>query len=170
MERSGNNRRNNKRNWNGRHSQEEGRKKNEKRGGNKNLEPKQQGHRAETKLPQHVHEDMQRDLESIKELKQREVICPICSKAIDDLASALADRRTGEPVHFDCVLADLQNRETLEENQQVTYIGQGRFAIVHFPNMQDTKKFSIVKIIEWEEKDKKFDWRQEIAGMYSQVH
>ena len=24
--------------------------------------------------------------------------------------------------------------------------------------------------IEWEEKDKKFDWRQEIAGMYSQVH
>ncbi len=170
MERSGNNRRNNKRNWNGRHSQEEGRKKNEKRGGNKNLESKQQGHRSETKLPQHVHEDMQRDLESIKELKQREVTCPICGKSIDDLASALADKRTGEPVHFDCVLEELQNRETLEENQQVTYIGQGRFAVVHFPNMQDTKKFSIVKIIEWEEKDKKFDWRQEIAGMYSQVH
>ena len=170
MERSGNSRRNNKRNWNGRHSQEEGRKKNEKRGGNKNLESKQQGHRSETKLPQHVHEDMQRDLESIKELKQREVTCPICGKSIDDLASALADKRTGEPVHFDCVLEELQNRETLEENQQVTYIGQGRFAVVHFPNMQDTRKFSIVKIIEWEEKDKKFDWRQEIAGMYSQVH
>jgi DNA repair exonuclease SbcCD ATPase subunit len=170
MERSGNNRRNNKRNWNGRHSQEEGRKKNEKRGGNKNLESKQQGHRSETKLPQHVHEDMQRDLESIKELKQREVTCPICGKSIDDLASALADKRTGEPVHFDCVLEELQKRETLGENQQVTYIGQGRFAVVHFPNMQDTRKFSIVKIIEWEEKDKKFDWRQEIAGMYSQVH
>lgn len=170
MERSGNNRRNNKRNWNGRHSQEEGRKKNEKRGGNKNLESRQQGHRSETKLPQHVHEDMQRDLESIKELKQREVTCPICGKSIDDLASALADKRTGEPVHFDCVLEELQNRETLGENQQVTYIGQGRFAVVHFPNMQDTRKFSIVKIIEWEEKDKKFDWRQEIAGMYSQVH
>jgi DNA repair exonuclease SbcCD ATPase subunit len=170
MERSGNNRRNNKRNWNGRHSQEEGRKKNEKRGGNKNLESRQQGHRGETKLPQHVHEDMQRDLESIKELKQREVTCPICGKSIDDLASALADKRTGEPVHFDCVLEELQKRETLGENQQVTYIGQGRFAVVHFPNMQDTRKFSIVKIIEWEEKDKKFDWRQEIAGMYSQVH
>ena len=170
MERSGNGRRNNKRNWNGRHSQEEGRKKNEKRGSSRNHEPKQQNHRTETKLPQHVHEDMQRDLESIKELKQREVICPKCGKPIEDLVSALADKNTGAPIHFDCVLADLKERESLGENQQVTYIGQGRFAIVHFPNMQDTKKFSIVRIIEWEEKDKKFDWRQEIAGLYSQVH
>ena len=169
MERSGNNRRNNKRNWNGRHSQGEGRKKNERRGGNRNYEGKQ-NHRAETKLPRHVHEDMQRDLESIKELKQREVICPKCGKPIEDLVSALADKGTGAPVHFDCVLEDLRSREPLKENQQVAYIGQGRFAVVHFPNTQDTRNFSIVRIIEWEEKDKKFDWRQEIAGMYSQVH
>ena len=97
-------------------------------------------------------------------------ICEYCNQPIEELSSAIAAKENGNPAHFDCVLADLQNRETLGENQQVTYIGQGRFAIVHFPNMQDTKKFSIVKIIEWEEKDKKFDWRQEIAGMFSQVH
>lgn len=169
MERSGNGRRNSKRNWNGRHSHAEGRKRNERRGGNRNHEARQH-HRSETKLPQHVHEDMLRDLESIKELKQREVICPKCGKLIDDLASALADRGTGNPVHFDCVLEELQKGETLGAQQQVTYIGQGRFAVVHFPNVHDTKKFSIVRIIEWEEKERKPDWRQEIAGMYSQIH
>ncbi|MBP3416823.1 MAG: hypothetical protein IKK79_07225 [Spirochaetaceae bacterium] len=169
MERSGNSRRNNRRNWNNRHSQEEGRKKNNKRGGNRNHEARQPQN-PETRLPQYVHEGMQRNLESIKELKQREVVCSKCGKQIEDLSSALADKATGNPVHFDCVLDEIQRQVELEANQRVTYIGQGRFAVVHFPNIHDTRKFSIVRIIEWEEKDKKFDWRQEIAGMYSQVH
>lgn len=169
MERSGNGRRNNKRNGSNR-SREEGRKKNERRGGNRHQETRPGGRKSEVRLPQHVHEGMQKDLEAIRELKQREVVCGKCGKRIDDLSSALADKNTGAPVHFDCVLEELQGREQLQENHRVTYIGQGRFAVVHFPNAHDTKNFSIVRIIEWEERDKKFDWRQEIAGMYSQVH
>lgn len=169
MERSSNGRRNNRRNGSGR-SREEGRKKNERRGGNRHQEGRSGGRKSEVKLPQHVHEGMQKDLEAIKELKQREIVCSKCGKRIEDISSALADKNTGAPVHFDCVLEELQQREPLQENQRVTYIGQGRFAVVHFPNAHDTKNFSIVRIIEWEERDKKFDWRQEIAGMYSQVH
>lgn len=167
MERSRNNRRN-KRGWTGRHSQDEGRRKNEKQGGTRNQD--RQFYRPRTKLPQFVHEEMQKDLESIRELKEREVLCAKCQKKIEDLSSALADKVSGNPVHFDCVLDEIKQRERLAENQQITYIGQGRFAVVYFPNPKDTRNFSIVRIIEWEERDKKFDWREEISGMYSQVH
>ncbi len=167
MERSGSGRRNGGRSGNGRHSQDEGRKKSDRRGKGRGQDSR---HRAHTKLPQHVYDEMQKDLEAIRELKDREVVCAKCGKRIDDLSSALADKMTGTPVHFDCVLEELQQRERLQENQRVTYIGQGRFAVVCFPDEHDTKNFSIVRIIEWEERDKKFEWRQEIAGMYSQVH
>lgn len=167
MERSGNGRRSGRRNGGGRHSQDEGRKRSDRRGKGRGQDSR---HRVQARLPQQVHEEMQRDLEAIKELKEREVLCVKCEKRIEELSSALADRASGMPIHFDCALEELQQRERLGENQQITYIGQGRFAVVSFPDARDTKKFSIVRIIEWESRDTKFDWRQEIASMYSQIH
>jgi len=72
-------------------------------------------------------------------------------------------------VHFDCVLQFLQNTENLDPNEKITYIGQGRFGVVHFENPHDLRKFTIIRIIEWEERDKKYPWRAEIASLYSQV-
>lgn len=96
-------------------------------------------------------------------------ICAYCGEAILDLPAALADRQTGNPVHFDCVLKKLNESETLKQNEKIVYIGQGRFAVAYFDNPHDLRKFSIIRIIEWEEKDKKFEWRSSIAGLYSQV-
>ncbi len=104
-----------------------------------------------------------------REIISQEFVCPICNKQIVDLASSLADRKTGEPLHFDCILKQLQETEKLEQNQKITYIGQGRFAVVYFKNPQDTREFSIIRIIEWEEREKKFDWRSKIASQFSQV-
>jgi len=36
---------------------------------------------------------------------QPAVFCPVCQKQIFDLASALASKNGGQPVHFDCALA-----------------------------------------------------------------
>jgi len=97
-------------------------------------------------------------------------VCPRCGEPIQDLASALADKSTGAPVHFDCVLKFLQEAEKINENEKLLYIGQGRFAVVVYDDPADKRKFTIVRQIEWEGRDTRAEWRCEIAGHYSQVH
>lgn len=106
---------------------------------------------------------------SIVELKAREIICPKCGKRIDDVAGAIHDKTAGVPVHFDCVMNELQSQEKLEQNEKIAYIGQGRFGILYFENPRDQRKFTIKKIIEVEDRDSKPEWRNEYSGLYSQV-
>ena len=84
------------------------------------------------------------------------------------MTNAISDSE-GKPMHFDCVIESLKERETLVPGQQMTYIGNGRFAIVSFENPRDLRKFKIEKIIEYEDKDKSVSWREEMANLYSQV-
>lgn len=107
--------------------------------------------------------------EQLQQIELDTFICPRCSQPITDLPSALADKSSGAPVHFDCVLQFLQNAEELKQNEKITYIGQGRFAVTFFENPHDLRKFSIVRLIEWEDRDKAYDWRETISGLYSQV-
>jgi hypothetical protein len=112
--------------------------------------------------------------------------CPYCGKPIKDLSAAIADRNTGEPVHFDCVAARIAEGETLDSGDVVTYIGGGRFGIVHFPGMirdavqgrntggangdsYDTKNFQIKKIFEWEDKENRAPWRKDVGDHFSVV-
>ena len=106
---------------------------------------------------------------AINEIKSREIICPKCNMPITDVSSAMTDKVTGKPVHFDCVLAQLKQNERVGENEKIAYIGQGRFAVLYYENPRDQKKFVIKKIIEWEDRDQKSEWRDELSGLYSQV-
>lgn len=114
---------------------------------------------AQNRAPKEVFEHHQLDTP----------VCPMCGEIITDLPAALAEKQTGAPVHFDCVLKHLNENETLGQNEKITYIGQGRFAVAHFENPHDLRRFTIVRIIEWEERDKKYEWRSSIANLYSQV-
>lgn len=107
--------------------------------------------------------------QAILEIKGREVICPCCNQQINDIASALTDKSTGQPAHFECVLNQVQSSETVGENEKIAYIGQGRFGILYFENPRDQRKFTIKKIIEWEERDKVSPWRSELSELYSKV-
>jgi hypothetical protein len=93
--------------------------------------------------------------------------CPWCGKQIKDITTALTDKDTGLPVHFDCVLARISEAETLEANDSVCYIGGGRFGIVHYNNPPDTKDFVIKKVYEWELKDSNNEWRRPISEYFS---
>jgi hypothetical protein len=99
--------------------------------------------------------------------------CPWCGKPIRDLASAMADKDSGEPVHFDCVAARIAQSEILEKGDAVIYIGGGRFGVVHFggaenqSRSEDGKSFTIKKIIEWENKDNRAEWRSTVSDHYS---
>ena len=118
--------------------------------------------------------------------------CPWCGKPIRDISSAMADRDTGVPVHFDCVAERIAGGESLDKGDVITYIGGGRFGIVNFGtgpessghrgdgprlaqdperryagSQQGNREFTIKKIIEWENKDKRADWRSVICDHYS---
>jgi len=113
--------------------------------------------------------------------------CPFCGRPIRDISSAIADKDTGLPVHFDCVISRITGNERLERGDSVTYIGGGRFGIVNFKTADETTnhrpegqrntpapftktsgcEFKIKKIIEWENREKKAEWRFEICDHYS---
>jgi hypothetical protein len=100
--------------------------------------------------------------------------CPYCGKPIKDLSAALSDKSSGAAVHFDCVIARIAENEILEKGDAVSYIGGGRFGVVHFTNPSDlpgrspaSHKFTIKKIFEWEDKENRAEWRKFIADHYS---
>ena len=93
--------------------------------------------------------------------------CPFCGKPIQDIASALSDKASGKAVHFDCIIAKLNKEEILEKGDFISYIGGGRFGIVRYTSPGDSKKFTIKKILEWENKDERPQWRSSITDIYS---
>jgi len=100
-------------------------------------------------------------------------ICPWCGKPIRDMSSAIEDRDTGVPVHFDCVTARITFGEKLEKGETIAYIGGGRFGIISFgssgfsQNKTEYGDFTIKKIIEWESKDRRAEWRSVICDHFS---
>ena len=158
-------RRNRKRsNWNNQRNQQ-GKNQNQ----NQNSEQKQ---KKVFQFNQTAYENEEAKLErqkAIQELKAREVICAKCGQPITEIASSLCDKKTGEPIHFECALNEVQTGETLGENEKIAYIGQGRFGVLYYENPRDQRKFTIKKIIEWEDREKTSEWRDELSGLYSKV-
>jgi hypothetical protein len=93
-------------------------------------------------------------------------LCPRCGMPIEDLPSALTDKESGNPVHFDCIVARIAEGETLMDGDKVVYLGGGRFGVVHFENNQEPKNFQVRKTIQWEEKDKRAPWRRDVSDLY----
>lgn len=115
-------------------------------------------------------EQIREDEEAIREFKLlNQPACALCGQPVKDMSCALNVKSSGGPVHFDCALESVAKNESLGQGDKVAYIGQGRFAVIHYANIHDTKHFSIRKIIDWEEKDSKPAWRSEMADLYSKV-
>jgi hypothetical protein len=103
--------------------------------------------------------------------------CPWCGKQITDITTAISDKDTGLPVHFDCVLARITAEwenlkqmsavEKEETDESVCYIGGGRFGVVHYNSTSDIGSFTIKKIFEWEIKDSNTEWRRPISEYFS---
>jgi len=134
-------------------------------------EPKLQKKRVFRPTIQSVsQEQIREDAEAIKKFKaENQPVCPKCGNPVLDMSTAIFDTATGQPIHFDCMLSQISHSEKLEQGDKVTYIGQGRFGIVNFPDPRDQKKFTIKKIIDIESKETKAEWRGEMADLYSRV-
>ncbi len=108
-------------------------------------------------------------LRAIQELKSRSLVCPVCGEPLTDVAGAMTDRESGAPAHFDCIIRKIGSAESLGDNEKIAYIGQGRFGILYFENPRDQRHFKIRKIIEWEPRDARGEWRDELSSLYSQI-
>ena len=95
------------------------------------------------------------------------VSCAWCDKPIKDIATAISEPETNKPVHFDCVINRITEKEYLEKGDSIYYLGGGRFGIIHLNNPQNTKNFSIKKVFEWEDKENRGGWRDEICSRFS---
>lgn len=125
------------------------------------------------------HNEIQRILQkdtlenenAIRKYRSNVKVCAICKLPMkaDEVNSAVSDKVSQSPSHFDCVLKQVSESEKLEPNEKIAYIGQGRFAVICFENPHDTKHFSIKKIIEWENRDNRVEWRNEISSLFSQI-
>ena len=120
-------------------------------------------------ITQEEFEAQKKREQAIQEFKAKEVVCPKCGQVITDLASAMADKTSGSPIHFECVMSELEKSETVGRNEKIAYIGQGRFGILYFENPRDQRHFTIKKIIDWESREQKSEWRQEMSGLYSHI-
>jgi hypothetical protein len=87
--------------------------------------------------------------------------CPLCGKPIMDISSALAEKASKAPAHFDCVLNSLSEIEKLGSQERLVYLGCGSFAVVE-GNPQTPQKFAIIRKIQYEERDSKPDWRKDL--------
>jgi hypothetical protein len=93
--------------------------------------------------------------------------CPYCGRPIRDIAVAISDPDSGEAIHFDCIIAKIVEYEPLAKGDTIAYIGGGRFGVVHFNSQRDKPLFTIIKILEWEKKDNRAEWRKSISDHYS---
>jgi len=95
------------------------------------------------------------------------VTCLWCGKPIKEFSTALTDPESGKPVHFDCAVSRISERENLEKGDAIGYIGGGRFGVIHFSNPQNAKKFKIKKILEWENNEIRSEWRVTLCEHFS---
>ena len=86
--------------------------------------------------------------------------CPICNKSVKFMLTAISVGEDNKPAHFDCVLKQISEDETLELKEKIIYIGNGKFAIV---NGKSGKDLSIRKTIQYEEKESKGEWRRKLS-------
>lgn len=98
-----------------------------------------------------------------------QLVCSKCGLPIQEITQAVSGRLDGTVMHFDCVIQQLCEEEKLGDGEKITYIGQGRFGVLYFENPHDMKHFKIRKIIEWEKREEKAEFRNQMADLYSQV-
>lgn len=153
---------------NKKHSNWNNQKSNNSQNNNKSVETKQKTFQFNRNYYEDENNRKERQ-KAIQEIKAREIICPKCGQPINDIATALTDKASGSPVHFDCVFAEVEKNETLGQNEKIAYIGQGRFGVLSYENIRDQRHFQIKKIIEWENKDNTVEWRDEISSLYSKI-
>lgn len=82
----------------------------------------------------------------VQTVKETGDVCAICGRKIDTIAAAMLSPE-GQTVHFDCVLDQLKKDNPVRDNQTISYVGKGSFAICE---KGEDGKWTIVSRIQYE--------------------
>jgi len=107
--------------------------------------------RRNTRRGAHRSSNRKEDTEKSR-LPEWETPCPLCGEPIKDIASAITERTSGNPAHFDCVMKKIAEEEEVQEDEKICYLGNGSFGIIQKRNSKQMN-FFIRKRIQYEEKD-----------------
>jgi len=102
--------------------------------------------------------------------EQRELsTCPLCGKPLYDLSTALsANKETGEPAHFDCVLERVLASESLGAGEKIVYLGSGAFGVIEYTDRSESA-FVVKRRIQWEKEGEKREWRKNLSSRISSL-
>lgn len=89
--------------------------------------------------------------------------CGVCGKPIRDILSAIFHPEKEGPVHFDCVMREISEKETLQNGEKLSYLGSGVFAIIRPAPGSEKAGFVIRKKIQFEDKEKAAAWRKTLS-------
>ncbi|TVR32776.1 MAG: hypothetical protein EA404_06675 [Spirochaetaceae bacterium] len=89
--------------------------------------------------------------------------CPVSGEPIDDIYSAIADPRSGEPTRLDSVIDKLSEQEQLAEGERICYIGEGQFGVVRDIKRNGKNTVEIVRRIPYEDRHARHPWRKELS-------
>lgn len=82
----------------------------------------------------------------VKKVKEPRPVCSICGEPIESIIEAITES-DGNYSHFDCVIDKIKNEYKVSENEKVSYIGQGNFAVFV---IDEEGKFTIKEKITYE--------------------
>jgi hypothetical protein len=88
------------------------------------------------------------------------LVCIRCGEAIGHPEMAIASPESGEPMHFDCAISEIADKEDLGAREKICYLGQGNFAVVSYKSGSTERDFSVKKIIPYENREKETEWRR----------
>lgn len=98
-----------------------------------------------------------------------DLICETCGNPIRDVHNAISIGEEHKPVHFDCALKQLGENEELADDEKICYLGQGSFGVVLQKPRGELARYTVVRRIQIEEKDKKIPWRKQISSHISKI-
>lgn len=85
-----------------------------------------------------------------KRIREPQPVCSYCGKEIENIAEAFT-ASDGSYVHFDCVISRIKEVERPKEDETVSYIGSGNFALI---GKDEEGRYKIIKTIPFETPDK----------------
>ena len=99
------------------------RKRKKSRGGDNRKVQQQQ-----TQAPQQIRKHMVFEEIDVPQVNEPKPLCHICGQTIDFIAEAISES-DGSYSHFDCVLNKLREEYQVKEDETLSYVGHGNFAV-----------------------------------------
>ena len=127
---------------------------------NADSKKRKKGRPEKANSAQQTRRHMSFDELDVPQVNEPNPICCICGKTIETIADAISEANGGYS-HFDCVIAKIKEQERVSDDETVSYIGHGNFAVL---TKDEEGKYTIKTRIPYESKDSYDAFKKYVEG------